>query len=61
MLHGADLKALAALKEKQAEYNTELQQVTMAKLKAEEAVRGRDSELSDYLLTWSVFLELMMM
>ncbi|XP_037789959.1 nucleoprotein TPR-like [Penaeus monodon] len=39
MLHGADLKALAALKEKQAEYNAELQQVTMAKLKAEEAVR----------------------
>ncbi|XP_063612017.1 nucleoprotein TPR-like, partial [Penaeus indicus] len=39
MLHGADLKALAVLKEKQAEYNAELQQVTMAKLKAEEAVR----------------------
>ncbi|XP_042237084.1 nucleoprotein TPR-like isoform X2 [Homarus americanus] len=39
MLHGADLKALATLKERQAEYNTELQEATSTKLKAEEAVR----------------------
>nr|XP_045610228.1 nucleoprotein TPR-like [Procambarus clarkii] len=39
MLHGADLKALATLKERQAEYNTELQEATSARLKAEEAVR----------------------
>lgn len=48
MLHGADLKALAALKEKQAEYNAELQQITMAKLKAEEAVRGRAHRLEGF-------------
>ncbi|XP_071529693.1 uncharacterized protein [Panulirus ornatus] len=39
MLHGADLKALAALKERQAEHNSELQEATSARLKAEEAVR----------------------
>lgn len=41
MLHGADLKALATMKEKQAEYSTELEQANSAKIKAEEAVRGK--------------------
>ncbi|CAL4105087.1 unnamed protein product, partial [Meganyctiphanes norvegica] len=39
MLHGADLKALATLKEKLGNHSTELQQITSAKLKAEEALR----------------------
>lgn len=39
ILHAADLKALATLKERQAEYNTELQEALSAKAKAEEAVR----------------------
>lgn len=41
ILHAADLKALATLKERQAEYNTELQDALSAKAKAEEAVRGK--------------------
>ena len=41
ILHAADLKALAILKEKQAEYNTDLQEAVSAKGKAEEAVRGK--------------------
>ncbi|XP_045130805.1 nucleoprotein TPR-like [Portunus trituberculatus] len=39
ILHAADLKALATLKERQAEYNAELQEAVCAKTKAEEAVR----------------------
>ncbi|KAG0724324.1 Nucleoprotein TPR [Chionoecetes opilio] len=39
ILHAADLTALATLKERQAEYNTELQEAVSAKGKAEEAVR----------------------
>lgn len=42
ILHAADLKALATLKERQAEYNTELQEALSAKAKAEEAVRGKE-------------------
>lgn len=41
ILHAADLKALATLKERQAEYNSELQDALSAKAKAEEAVRGK--------------------
>ncbi|KAK7072171.1 hypothetical protein SK128_026556, partial [Halocaridina rubra] len=39
MLHGADLKSLAELKKKQSEFDSELQKMTAAKTKAEEAVR----------------------
>ncbi|XP_068238323.1 nucleoprotein TPR-like isoform X2 [Palaemon carinicauda] len=39
MLHGTDLKTLAELKKRQAEFDSELQKVTAAKTKAEEAVR----------------------
>ncbi|XP_064098408.1 nucleoprotein TPR-like isoform X2 [Macrobrachium nipponense] len=39
MLHGTDLKTLAELKKRQAEFDSELQKVTAAKIKAEEAVR----------------------
>ncbi|XP_066988708.1 nucleoprotein TPR-like [Macrobrachium rosenbergii] len=39
MLHGTDLKTLAELKKRQADFDSELQKVTAAKTKAEEAVR----------------------
>ncbi|KAK4316810.1 hypothetical protein Pmani_012065 [Petrolisthes manimaculis] len=39
MLHGADLKALATLKERQAQYNTQLQDATAAAQRAEQVIR----------------------
>ncbi|KAK3887381.1 hypothetical protein Pcinc_008498 [Petrolisthes cinctipes] len=39
MLHGADLKALATLKERQAQFNTQLQDATASAQRAEQVIR----------------------